>query len=142
MRTFMILFIAFLAASCSRYDIKLNNQTVYAPAPILQETQLGDAQLSRCLSETIKELKATSVSDITRIDCPNSEVAKLDGIEHYAALEVIDLSGNRLENVHLLESLKRLKHLNLAGNQNLQCESVSSAFANRLVSFRKPSHCD
>ena len=153
-----------LISNCAQlgtYDITVNDVIVYEPTPVIKVDNVADPALHECLQQTAVDIEATSSSALTILNCSDAGIRSLDGLEHFATLSSIKLSGNRIRNVVVLERLgglqqlwlddndivdpipvlrmKTLRILNLKGNPALQCPKATDIPSGLQLSL--PSHC-
>lgn len=73
---------------------------------------------------------------ITELDAARRGITSLDGIEQLSNLAVLDLQGNRIEDVSPLTSLTRLHTLNLGNNNVTDLRSVNFEVLSTLPELR------
>ncbi|MDG2460805.1 MAG: leucine-rich repeat domain-containing protein [Luminiphilus sp.] len=108
-----------ILAGCSqlsRYDITVNNVTVYEAAIPYQVEAVADKALENCLQQTLVDQRLTETSDLTALNCSDAGIRSLAGIEQFAQIRSLKLSGNGIRNLVVLERLERLEQLWLDAN--------------------------
>ena len=111
------IFICFLFLGCQRYEVKINDNIVYSPPPLLMFESIQDPALLNCLTVIIEEQKIRSTTELSRISCKGLGIRSLNGMEALADLAIIDLSNNVIKDLSPLAGLKRLQHANLSENK-------------------------
>ena len=115
-----------LLTGCNRYDVKLNNQTLYSPPGLFSGYSVKDAQFKECIRATIQEQKITKASQLKRLECPNASIQNVSGVGVFEQLEILNLKNNGISNPNALGALTLLTHLNLAQNKIKDVSFVSS----------------
>jgi hypothetical protein len=155
---------ALLLSGCTqleKYDITVNDVTVYEPAPVIKVENVADTALRGCLQQTVWDHEATSPSALKILNCSEAGIQSLDGLEQFSALSSVKLSGNQIRNLLVLERLEALEQLwldnndivdpipvlrmttlrslNLTNNPALQCPKRSDIPTS--LQLKLPSHC-
>jgi Leucine-rich repeat (LRR) protein len=154
-----------LQAGCTqldRYDITINDVTVYEPNPLLAVEAIEDLALERCLQQTLTDAKANELNSLESVNCSDAGIASLAGLEQFNGIRSLKLSGNAIRNLLVLERLTELeqlwldnnnivdpipvlripslRRLDLADNPKLQCPALAQIPLNMQVTL--PDHCD
>lgn len=154
-----------LLTSCGqlgRYDITVNDMTVYEPSEPFQVDGIDDAALAGCLQQTVSDLAADGAEEVITLNCSNAGIQSLSGLEQFTQIRTMKLSGNSIRNLLELERLPQLEQLlldqndvvdpipvlrmaglrklNLAGNSRLQCPTADDI--PRTLILTLPDHCD
>lgn len=138
--------------ACSNYSVSVNDNLVYTPASLFTEFTVADANLFRCIEQTISDKKITNPKQLKLLNCSNAGIEKLAGLEVFSELEELNLAENKLKtldplgkltrlnvvllnknqlvNVSPLLQLLHLERLNLEGNPSLECADVKQLMAN------------
>lgn len=122
MRTSLSFFITGLIlltglSACQKYQVSLNNNVVYAPANVFKDYHIDDSQLADCVEQTIYDLHATRIEEITQLNCSNAGISSLSGLGKFYELKALNLADNKLSNISELSKLGRLHTLVLSNNQ-------------------------
>lgn len=112
-------------SACGPYAITFNDNLVYQPEQLFSDYIIADSALSHCVGEAIKETRITQAMQLRELRCPHAGIASLDGLKLFTDIVVLDLSFNVVVNVEELHKLSRLKHINLFGNQQLDCKKTT-----------------
>lgn len=105
-----------LLAGCQKYSVSLNDRVIYTPPGLFSDYALADAQLAQCMLQTIVDLNATSITQVTRLNCSNAGIKSIAGLEKFYALTQLKLTDNDIEDISPLAQLARLEYLNLDEN--------------------------
>lgn len=115
LKIFAPLCIALLGA-CG-YAVKINDNVVYTPAPLLSDFVIADVNLRKCIQQTIEDKKITDAKQLRLLNCSNAGIANLTGLESFSELEELNLANNLLETLAPLGKLTHLKVLVLRDNK-------------------------
>ena len=126
----------FLIISCS-YEVNLNKHTLYTPPALFSEYNLTDTELTSCVHDTIKEANITTASQLITLQCPNSNITSLHGIEVFEQLRTLGLNKNNIQNISPLNTLTNLTNVNLAENQITSIEPLNQLKRLVFVDLRK-----
>lgn len=126
-----------LAVSCGRYEVKLNDNTVYTPPPVIV-ADLADAALRDCITQALATTSTLAVN-LTTLSCPNAGVRSLTGLSAFERLKSLNLAGNDLRELMELASLPALREVDLSGNPSLPCAELEALPASIVVT--SPAHC-
>jgi Leucine-rich repeat (LRR) protein len=139
----LILALSFGAAlfGCERYAITLNEQPIYTPAPLYSDYTVVDEALADCLKQTIADKKITRAEQLITLTCRHTGLRSLSGLEHFRALQELDLSHNQLQQAQTLAHLPQLRVLKINDNPNLLCESLAP-LTQKELKITLPSHCE
>ena len=138
-----IIFVSTMAASlsaCERYAVTLNQQPIYTPPPLYSKFTLADEALMTCVKQTIVDQNVTAADKLTRLSCSHAGVRTLDGLEHFAALEELDVSFNKLQDISIMNGLKKLRVLKINDNPALSCDQLA-ALKHAELTIIPPVHC-
>jgi hypothetical protein len=108
-----------LLNACADYSFSVNERIVYNPDPLFTDYQIPDPGLQRCVRRFIEQEKISSVSQVQELDCRDSDIVRLDGLEVFVSL----------------------RYLNLEGNGALSCPSPKSPLVQSGVNLVLPQHC-
>ncbi len=134
-------FLALLGlAGCARYRVTLNEQPIYTPPPLYSKFEVSDPALADCLHQTIADQNITVPEQLKRLTCRHAGLETLAGLEHFAALEELDISHNKLREVAQLARLPQLRKLQLNDNPSLQCTDLAP-LARPNLQITPPAHC-
>lgn len=125
---------------CERYAVTLNQQPVYIPPPLYSDFKVADKALMNCLKQTIADRKVVRTEQLTSLTCRHAGVASLEGLDHFAFLQELDLSHNQLVDAQSLGLLTQLKVLRIQENAKLKCETLTSLPQSGLK-VTAPDHC-
>ena len=75
----------------------------------------ADTNFDKCLTNHLKQYKV-SKSKLEYLNCRNSNISDIDGIEKLTNLRQLDLGNNNLSDLTKLSKLKKLEDLNVSGN--------------------------
>ena len=159
-----LLLILLSQSACShldRYDITLNERTLYSPRSLFEDYYLPDAALADCVSQAIEDAEIVTADGLEALNCSKAGIQSLGGLARFSELKRLKVNDNNIRNLveltkldALLEiqidnnaivdvvpltALPDLQTVSLTGNAALQCHSLSQ-FANR-VTVIKPEHC-
>lgn len=112
-------------SACGNYAVTFNDALIYQPEQLFRDYTITDPALSQCIGETIKESGITQAIQLQELRCPHAGIASLDGLKLFTDIVILDLSFNVVVNVEELHKLSRLKHINLFGNQQLDCKKTT-----------------
>ncbi|MDA8797206.1 hypothetical protein N9N10_01920 [Luminiphilus sp.] len=150
--------------SCSaleKYDITLNERSLYSPRSLFEDYHIADPGLASCVAQAIEDGLIYTSSGLEVLNCSDAGIRSLSGLSQFQALQRIKLTDNVVRNLVELTSLERLtelqldsnlivdivplvnlpalEHVNLMGNDALQCHSLDRF--NDQVQVTKPEHC-
>ena len=148
-------------AELGRYDITVNNVTVYEPSAAYTVSGIEDPALTACLTQSLLDIDARMATDLVSLNCSDAGIRSLAGLEQFTQIQSMKLSSNDIRNLLVLERLNALKQLwldnndvvdpipvlrmtglkelNLAGNPCLQCPDPKDV--PRHLSLNLPNHC-
>lgn len=139
-RLFELSLLAALCVACDRYVVTLNDNEIHTPPPAFIGQALADPGLKKCVGKTFTRQGITRPDQLTALDCHDSDIQLLDGMEIFTQLTAIDLAGNQLRSLQPLLALKHLKRVNLSNNPTLDCAQVRF-LAEQRVMVVHPQHC-
>jgi Leucine-rich repeat (LRR) protein len=91
-----------------------------AAAAAVQKVEFADPGLEAAVREKLgnprRPLARTELLRISRLDASKKHIVRLDGIEHLRQLVVLNLSDNRIEDATPLQTLRKLRELDLRKN--------------------------
>ncbi|MEO7587209.1 MAG: leucine-rich repeat domain-containing protein [Arachnia sp.] len=107
-----------------------NNIVQFTVAPVVKPSTppvtpatvtMPDAKLRECINVALRKpvtsvIPLKAAASITDLDCSDSRVSNLTGLEHFTNLETLYLDLNQISNLAPLRSLKKLSDLTLSGN--------------------------
>ena len=162
-KVFTIVAWVLLITSCSRYDVRLNNNVIYSPPSLFSEYKIPDVALKECIRRTIAEEKIKKAKELLRLECPNLKITQLDGIETFSFIKILNLKNNNITDVSQLVSLTKLEQLNLeqnalnnieplmqlnsllfltlANNPKLNCKHIELVERRETRRIKAPKHC-
>lgn len=117
MKLFFVATALALVASCSQYDISVNDNVVYTPKPLLKVAGVSDKNLTACIEQAVSDHKVTSISQLTRLQCSHAGVENLTGLERYFAITELDLADNNIRDVSAIGRLGKLTLLHIENNR-------------------------
>ena len=100
-----------------KYDVTLNEVTVYSATPEATLQPIADQALSNCLEQSLTDTGERDPEAILSLNCSHAGIASLDGLAQFSQLKSIKLSGNEIRNLVELERLTALRQLWLNDNQ-------------------------
>lgn len=136
-----LLLVGLTLSACNHYQVTLNDQTLYTPAPLYSDYQIDDPALSTCVSQAIKDQNVFQAKQLTRLQCSFAGVRNLSGIQVFSQLEQINLANNYLTDLKPLLFLGNLKTVNLENNPQANCADVIALKKQTPVGVKTPSHC-
>ncbi|KZX59552.1 hypothetical protein A3709_14800 [Halioglobus sp. HI00S01] len=150
-----------LLAGCGSYDLSVNDRVVYTPRPLFSEYTIADPALASCVQNEIERLNITHASQLRDLNCSDSNVADLSGIEVFTGLSrlilrdnsiasvaplgklslviELDLRSNQIVDPRPLYDLPALQSLDLRGNGSLTCPGGGALL--QLDTLTLPGHC-
>ncbi|RMB58191.1 leucine-rich repeat domain-containing protein [Tessaracoccus antarcticus] len=92
-----------------------------APPVTTASVTLPDAKLRECINVSLRKPITSAIpvkvaATITDLDCTESKVSNLTGLEQFKNLETLYLDFNQISNLAPLRGLSKLQNLSLAGN--------------------------
>jgi hypothetical protein len=103
-------------SACQKYQVSLNDKVIYTPPGVFKDYQITDQQLADCVEQTIYDLHASSVEQITQLNCSNAGIKSLAGLGKFYALTALNLADNQLTAIDEISKLGRLQILILNNN--------------------------
>ncbi len=134
------LFVGATLFGCERYAVTLNQQPIYTPPPLYSDFSVPDQALADCLKQTIADQKIARVEQLTSLTCRYTGLSSLAGIDHFTALQELDVSHNQLQEAQILARLMRLRTLKINDNPDLQCETLAP-LTQKDLQITPPAHC-
>jgi len=144
-----------------RYDITMNEVPVYRAASVATVSGVEDTALAQCLQQTLNDAKATTLTDLTSLNCSHGGITTLAGLAQFTGLKSLKLSGNHIRNLLVLERLVKLealwldnnkvidpipvlrmvniRQLDLSANPSLQCPDRTEMRPQLAITL--PEHC-
>ncbi len=104
-------------AGCTDYRVSVNERTVYNPATLLDDVPVADSALRTCIEQTIIDQNIKQAEQLVELSCTNAGIKSLNGIEHFTALQHLNLEQNQLADIAPLSLLGQLTTLKLNDNQ-------------------------
>lgn len=111
------LMIITVITACQKYRVSVNDKVVYTPDGVFKDYQISDQYLADCVEQTIYDLHATRIEDITQLNCSNAGITSLAGLGKFYELKALNLADNKLTDISEIRKLGRLKTLILSNNQ-------------------------
>ena len=108
-------------SSCNHYAVSINENPVYTPPPLYSGYQFIDQALNTCVKQTIADKNVIAANKLLELNCSHAGIQSLAGLEHFNALEKLNLANNEIADSAALSQLKQLKYLDLTGNEKLRC---------------------
>lgn len=139
-RSILSLSLAATLFGCERYAVTLNQQPVYTPPPLYHDFAVADQALRDCIKQTIVDKNVVRVEQLTALTCRHAGLTSLEGLEHFAFIEQLDLSHNQLVDAQVLAKLPQLKTLKIQENTALRCDTLAG-LAEAGVHIAAPAHC-
>lgn len=139
-RLIVVLSLGTALFGCERYAVTLNEQPIYTPPPLYADFAVADQALTDCLKQTIADKKITRVEQLTSLACRHTGLTSVVGLEHFNALQELDLSHNRLQQAQTLAKLPQLRLLKINDNPDLQCDSLAP-LTQKDLKITPPAHC-
>jgi hypothetical protein len=103
-------------SACQKYQVSLNDKVLYTPPGVFKDYQIADPQLADCVKQTIYDLHASKVEQITQLNCSNAGIKSLVGLGKFYALTAVNLADNQLTSIDEIGKLGRLQTLILNNN--------------------------
>jgi len=132
---FLVLSTLFLS-SCSQYDIKVNEQLIYAAEKPFTDFKVTDPNLQTCIDQTLKDQNATSAASLTRLACTNAGITNLEGLRVFPQLQHLSLHSNHITSLSELATLSELRELNVADNSLKDASGILSLLKLEKVDLR------
>ena len=104
-------------SACQKYRVSVNDNVVYTPPGIFKNYQINDPNLADCVEQTIFDLNATRVEDITQLNCSHAGIVSLAGLSKFYELKALNLAENKISDIEELGKLGRLQTLILNNNR-------------------------
>ncbi len=108
---------AAVLTSCSKYQMTVNETVVYTPPTVITDFTTEDPRLKDCLDQTIKDLQATDLAQVTHLICSHAGLASLKGLETFYNIQKLNLGNNQLSELQPIKFLSKLEVLLLNDNQ-------------------------
>lgn len=116
-KVFAPLLICSVLAGCTGgVTVSINDQAVYDPNNRLGGAGVASANLQGCINFTMDQQQLESLSDVTVLACPDSNIVDLGSINLLSRLRFLDLANNAIQNATPLELLTNLSGVNLDNN--------------------------
>lgn len=119
-----LLFLSLLG--CDRYQIKFNEQQIYAPPQLFSDYNLPDTALSNCIKQVIIDQSIRRAEDLVTISCAYAGITDLTGINRFTRLDTINLANNNLKDIKPLMFLGELRRVDISGNDLLDCKDIKT----------------
>jgi Leucine-rich repeat (LRR) protein len=132
-KLYAILALTTALPACGQYSFTLNEAQIYTPPLLFSAFNMEDKALNTCIQREIKEKKITAAGQLKELQCNNSGLKKLDGIELFAALEKLTLNNNQITDLSPLTALHSLQNLQLESNAIVDIKPLSSMPALRVI---------
>jgi len=131
-----------LLTACSNYSFSLNERELYRPTPLFTQYQVQDRALSGCITQTIKDVKATQAAELKRLNCSSAGIENLAGLETFNQMKALNLAKNQLEELGPLAQLTRLETLILRDNDIVSAEPLLSLVRLQRLDLRGNERLD
>ena len=130
------------------------------------DIDISDPLLARCIESEAATNGWNSADEVTGLDCPQAGIKQLNGLQSFVNIEVLNLRGNQIDDISLLNALKGLRELDLSslpgltdidallsldalavlnlngsGDGNLNCADLD-ALSLALETFSRPAGCN
>ncbi len=160
-RTITGVLLGLCVSACTQYDLTVNDRVVYTPKPLFTDYAAPDAALQACLEQAIAYYKVSAPAQLQVLDCADSGIAELTGLQVFtglrrlrlgdnqvvslaplatlSSLESLEMRNNRVADPRPLYDLLSLRILDLRGNSELLCPRPQDLF--RVVELDLPAHC-
>ncbi len=102
---------------CSKYQMTVNETVVYTPPTVITDFNTEDPRLKDCLDQTIKDLQATDIAQVTQLICSHAGLSSLKGLETFYNIQQLNLGNNQLTELESIKYLSKLEILLLNDNQ-------------------------
>ena len=86
--------LAALLSGCADYRFSVNERVVYNPDPLFSDYQIPDPGLRTCVESHIARTKISSAAELKELDCRDSNVVRLQGLQVFVSLAYLNLEGN------------------------------------------------
>lgn len=142
------------------------------PAPVdppsrtsISSIVFSDPSLAACVQSNAATNSLIFIDEVTNLDCSESNVSVLDGLESFTNLETLDLSGTRIRDASKLSTNTKLRVLDLSsipelrkidsllslnqlstidlsdsGRDSLECDTLES-LSQTVSSLSRPGKC-
>ncbi|WP_370979364.1 leucine-rich repeat domain-containing protein [Agaribacterium sp. ZY112] len=131
---------AFILSACSNYEWSVNDNVVYSPAPLFNDFDKRDAALSTCLKDSIKEFEVRKAEELDSLFCPSGKIQHIQALSVFTNIEKLGLANNHISDASPLSELSKLRFVDLRGNSELACETVSTL--TQIEQLYLPEHCN
>jgi len=81
---------------------------------LISETVFSDSLLGDCVSAAAAANSWHFVQEITALSCPNLGIRSLGGLQTFVNLETLDISGNPIDGLSVIERFPALRELNVS----------------------------
>ncbi len=115
-------------------DICIDEPTMPMTIATLLEEHIIDDNLKSCINELSIENNWTQADEVVDLDCRNSEIITLNGIELLRSLSYLNLGGNDINDLGPLEALTELEELQVWQNPLTELSSLSKLSSLRALS--------
>lgn len=102
---------------CGKYQMTVNETVLYTPPAVITNFSTEDPRLKGCLDQTIKDLQATDLIQVTQLICSYAGLTSLKGLETFYNLQQLHLGNNQLTDLSPIKYLSKLEVLLLNDNQ-------------------------
>lgn len=122
---------------------KISDQMkVYATAYVnIRDITFADMNLSNCISDSVSNVATSDITELTSLSCEN--ITNLAGIASLSYLTNLNLKANTLDSLTPILALEKLEHLDISGNDSLDCEQIEElqSSLDKLSSLTKDDLC-
>lgn len=119
-RLILLVLLASALVSCGnldRYDITLNDRTLYMPRDLFNDYYLPDIALSNCVTQAIEDRQVFKSGGLEVLNCSEAGIQSLSGLSRFSRLKRLKLADNDILNLVELSRLTQLEELRLDGNK-------------------------
>jgi RHS repeat-associated protein len=93
---------------------------------LLNKQPFADPNLQSCVLGQAAANGWATVSEVSGLDCSDSAISDLTGLDALSELTTLDLSNNDLIDITGLENLTNLTSLDLTGNEGILCADLDA----------------
>ena len=136
-----VIFATCFISGCNRYQVTVNEQPVFQPAPLFKTQRIADSALAACINQTIVDQNITKPSQLSTLNCAHAGITSLEGLPVFMQLKVLNLSGNQLTDIKPLLFLPNIEAVSLSENPKLNCHDAQQLIGQVTVQVVAPTHC-
>ncbi len=130
---------------CCFFFLSCHDKASSPPFSVTSQEPIPDNNLRTCINEA-KKAQADANQPLTSLRCPNANIGNLAGLETLTALEIIDVSNNKIKNIapifNLLDQTINYDNTGKPSTKpvltiiNLSNNQISNA--NKILTFSQP----